>query len=125
MLQLIDVKMTYSTFSKSFEVHTGPRTLIVDHPETTETLRALLAHVNQNVPAAAAEMTDENIDLATITTVMTCQQIIDRINGEVEGNVGSSTIIINERSNQFTAVLYAVVTKYDLDGTAQIVLRRW
>lgn len=30
-----------------------------------------------------------------------------------------------DNENDFTAVLYGVVTKFDLDGSARIVSRKW
>lgn len=120
VLQLIDVKTAYSTFTKSFEIHTGSQTLIVDHPNTCET-RSLLTYVHRNVASAATEMAEEHIDLASITTVMTCQQINDLCSSEAD----ASATALYERKRQFTAVVYGLVTKFDLDGSAPVVVRRW
>lgn len=45
---------------------------------------------------------------------MTVQQIYDRSDGA-----------IRDDSDQFTAVIYGVVTRFDLDGSSRCVSKRW
>lgn len=49
-----------------------------------------------------------------ITTVMTVQQILDRAEGDLKGE-----------EDQFTALCYAVVSRFDLDGCSKIISRKW
>lgn len=113
VLQLIDVRAEYSTYSKAVELASNSRTLIVENPDTPESRS--LKIVARNTPVTSADDGSGTVDLASITTVMTCQQILDRVDGDVIGN-----------EDHFTAVLYAVVTRYDLDGTSsQVYSRRW
>lgn len=114
VLQLIDVRSTYSTYSKLVELSTNSRTLIVENPDSPESHS--LQTFAQNSPVITYNAADESsgIDLASITTVMTCQQILDRTEADIIGS-----------DDHFTAVVYAVVTVYDLDGCSQVSSRRW
>ena len=49
-----------------------------------------------------------------ITTIMTVQQILDRAEGDLKGE-----------EDQFTALCYAVISKFDLDGCSKIISRKW
>lgn len=105
----------YSTYSKMVELSTNSRTLIVEHPDSAEA-RSLKTFA-QNAPMTTynvADDTSETVDLASITTVMTCQQILDRIEADIIGS-----------EDHFTAVIFAVVTVYDLDGCSLVFTRRW
>lgn len=48
--------------------------------------------------------------VSTITDIMTCKRVI---------------IKSNEISRQFTAVLYAIVSKFNIDGLSPMVITKW
>lgn len=114
VLQLIDVRSEYSTYSKMVELSTNSRTLIVEQPDTPESRKLQTFAQNAPVHTYIAADHSETIDLASITTVMTCQQILDRTEAD---NIGSD--------DHFTAVVFAVVSVYDLDGCSLVFSRRW
>lgn len=111
VLQLIDVRSIFSTYSKMVELSTNSRTLIVENPDSvnSRTLKTFALNAPVNTYNESSE-----INLASITTVMTCQQIIDRIDAHIIGS-----------DDYFTAVVYAVVSLYDLDGSNLVFSRRW
>lgn len=112
VLQLVDVRVAYSKFSRSFELSTHGRTLIIENPKTreTESLNAFLSTVSMSdLPSGGVTSICE---VSTITTVMTIKQIADRMESEQSGD-------------EFTAVLYAIIEAFDLDGFGKIFTRRW
>lgn len=114
VLQLIDVRSAYSKFSKSVELSTHGRTLIIENPKTRE-FEALIAYLSTisltDLPSGGNDST-AICDVAAITTVMTIKQIYDRMESEQSGN-------------EFTAVLYAIIETFDLDGFGKVFTRRW
>lgn len=48
--------------------------------------------------------------VSTITDIMTCKRVL---------------IKSNEISKQFTAILYAIVSKFNIDGLSPLVLNKW
>lgn len=114
VLQLIDVRSMYSTYSKMVELSTNSRTLIVEQPDCPESRNLRTFAQNALVTAYNAFDESETVDLSTITNVMTCQQIRDRSEADIFGS-----------EDHFTAVVFAVVTVYDLDGCSLVFSRRW
>lgn len=114
VLQLIDVRAAYSPFSRSVELSTHGRTLIIENPKTREST-ALLQYAS-SIPLAdlpfGGSIGSALIDLSSITTVMTIKQINDRMDSEQSGE-------------EFTAVLYALIETFDLDGFGRLFMRRW
>lgn len=114
ILQLIDVRAAYSNFTKTFELSTHGRTLIIENPKTRESA-ALVKYTSSvataDLPSGCGGSNDR-YDVATIKTVMTIKQICDRMESELD-------------DNEFTAVLYAVIDSFDLDGIGKIFTRKW
>jgi len=48
--------------------------------------------------------------VSTITDIMTCKRVL---------------VKSNETSRQFTAILYAIVSKFNIDGLSPLVLTKW
>jgi len=48
--------------------------------------------------------------VSTITDIMTCKRVL---------------IKSNEINKQFTAILYAIVSKFNIDGLSPLVLNKW
>lgn len=114
VLQLIDVRAAYSRYNSSIELSTHGRTIIIENPKTRETdaLNTYMTSVSMaDLPSCGIESV-ANFDVASITTVMTIKQIHDRIESDQNGE-------------EFTAVLYAVIETFDLDGFGKIFARRW
>lgn len=57
---------------------------------------------------------EPNINISEITNVMTIRQIKDRCDGRLLSD-----------DEQFTAVVYGIITQFDLDGTSKISAIRW
>jgi hypothetical protein len=55
---------------------------------------------------------------SSITNVMTVQQVLDRASAGSADNSGGDDL-------QFTALLYCLLTKYDLDGCSQLTITKW
>ena len=55
---------------------------------------------------------------SSITNVMTVQQVLDRALAGSPDTSGSD-------DSQFTALLYCLLTKYDLDGCSQLTITKW
>ena len=49
---------------------------------------------------------------------MTVQQVLDRASADSLDNSGGD-------DSQFTGLLYALLTHYDLDGYTRLVVRKW
>lgn len=45
---------------------------------------------------------------------MTVRQIYDRIDGN-----------LNDDNDEFTAVLFAMITQFDLDGLSNVISKKW
>jgi len=48
--------------------------------------------------------------VSTITDIMTCKRVL---------------VKSNEIRRQFTAILYAIVSKFNIDGLSPLVLTKW
>ncbi|XP_059608146.1 protein hold'em [Phlebotomus argentipes] len=113
-LMLYDVKSDFSSFHRAVILSFTSRTLITEDVEAPEA-EDLIAYA-ANMPIIEGFSLDTN-DLPApehIRSVMSVQQVLDRAEGQL--NAGNDT--------QFTALIYAVITKLDLDGFSRIVTER-
>lgn len=110
ILHLINVGFKYSDFHKSIVLVALSRTIIVVDPigERATSLR----QYTKNSTLILSDIDTSEPDLSTIQTVMTIQQIIDRLNDPASDSV-------------FYSLTYAIVTQMDLDGCTLISSRRW
>ncbi|ETN61122.1 hypothetical protein AND_007232 [Anopheles darlingi] len=110
VLLIVDVRTEYSDYHRSVGLTIDRKTIIIQDPNIPQVVARLLRHA-KDVPMqtvdVACSLSTGTIDPATINTVMTVQQILDR-----SGGTGSQ---ITEE-DQFTALCYAVITRLDLDG---------
>ncbi|EDX02325.2 protein hold'em [Drosophila yakuba] len=119
VLHLVDVRVSYSNFHRCPVLSHSNCTLICENPEVAgEDCRLLLAFA-ATVPLRSfsgcgqAEL-DNLPAVASIQTQMTVKQIYSRAEGELR----------DPSMHQFTAVLYAMVTKFDLDGLTSHISRK-
>ncbi|XP_043949404.1 protein hold'em [Drosophila biarmipes] len=119
VLHLVDVRVSFSDFHRCPVLSHSNCTLICEYPQAAgEDCRRLLAFA-ANVPlksfdgCAQAEL-DNLPAAASIQSQMTVRQIYTRAEGELQ----------DASSNQFTAVLYGMVTKFDLDGLSSHINRK-
>lgn len=110
ILHLINVNFKYSDFHKSIVLGTQSRTMIIVDPEGERS--ASLLHYAKNSLTRLMDFDTSEPELSTIKTVMTIQQIIDRIEDDSNETV-------------FYSLTYALITQMDIDGCTKIFSRRW
>uniref|UniRef100_A0A1B0D4X2 MEIOB-like N-terminal domain-containing protein n=1 Tax=Phlebotomus papatasi TaxID=29031 RepID=A0A1B0D4X2_PHLPP len=112
-LILYDIKSDYSSFYRAVTLNFTSRTLITENIQVSEA-KELIAYAATVPPLEKFSFESTDLPIPEeIRTVMTVQQILDRAEGH---------LISNEE--QFTALVYAVITKFDLDGFGRIVTER-
>nr|XP_029724635.1 protein hold'em-like [Aedes albopictus] len=115
VLLIMDVRIEYNQYHKSICLGMSGKTIITEDPAVEEADQLLL-HV-MRVPLSESDVAqslfDGSVDPVNITTIMTVQQILDRAEGDLKGE-----------EDQFTALCYAVISKFDLDGCSKIISRK-
>lgn len=117
VLHIIDVKIGYSSFYKAIYLMTTPKTVIIDDPQhlATRDLQQLGSVSAFGMTASVAEFGGNLPRPEDINTVMTCQRVLDRM--ETTDGAGDE--------DQFTAVIYAVLTKFNIDEDKQTIKTKW
>lgn len=110
VLHLINVSFKYSDFHKSIALSTLSRTVIVVDPKGERS--ASLKDYAQNSTLILSDFDTSEPDLSTIKTVMTIQDIIDRLDDATSEPV-------------FYSLTYALITQLDIDGWTFFSSRRW
>lgn len=111
VLHMMDVKVGYSLFYKSIYLITTSKTVIAESP-AHRMAQELLDYGLQMNPFQSTVDGGGNslVPLATeITEVMTCQRLLDRMSSK-EGTGDE---------DQFTGVIYAVLTRFNIDEEHQ------
>ncbi|XP_021707220.1 protein hold'em [Aedes aegypti] len=116
VLLIMDVRIEYNQYHKSVCLGMSGKTIITEDPAVEEADQLLL-HV-MKAPLSESDFAQSlsaagTVDPMNITTVMTVQQILDRAEGDLKGE-----------EDQFTALCYAVVSRFDLDGCSKIISRK-
>ncbi|XP_058116121.1 meiosis-specific with OB domain-containing protein [Anopheles ziemanni] len=115
VLLIADVRIDFNEYYKTVGLTMDRKTIITQDPNVPQ-LQSLLRHA-KNIPMQDVDivcsLSSGTVDPATISTVMTVQQILDRTEGDLVSEV-----------DQFTALCYAVITRLDLDGSSRIVSQR-
>ncbi|KXJ84433.1 hypothetical protein RP20_CCG008952 [Aedes albopictus] len=112
VLLIMDVRIEYNQYHKSICLGMSGKTIITEDPAVEEADQLLL-HV-MRVPLSESDVAQSLFDgTVNITTIMTVQQILDRAEGDLKGE-----------EDQFTALCYAVISKFDLDGCSKIISRK-
>ncbi|XP_050336423.1 protein hold'em [Bactrocera neohumeralis] len=115
VLHLIEVKLAFSEFYKSTTLTFSGRTLVYENPIGAEVdaLMQFAATTTAKPWDSLAYTMNTQVDAAEIKTQMTVKQLYARAEGELKDD-----------KEQFTAVVYAMLTHFDFDGTGQVISRR-
>ncbi|XP_011190881.2 protein hold'em [Zeugodacus cucurbitae] len=115
VLHLIEVKLNYSEFYKSTTLAFTGRTLAYENPIGAEVdaLMQFAATLATKPWDTLAYTMNNQVDAAEIKTQMTVKQLYARAEGQLKAD-----------TEQFTAVLYAMLTHFDFDGIGQVISRR-
>ncbi|XP_054735170.1 protein hold'em [Anastrepha obliqua] len=115
VLHLIEVKLGYSEFYKSTTLSFTGRTLAYENPigEEVDALMKFAETASSKSWDSLAFTINNMPDGNQITTQMTVKQVYARAEGHLKDD-----------TEQFTAVLYAMLTHFDFDGTGQVLSRR-
>ncbi|EDV47513.2 protein hold'em [Drosophila erecta] len=119
VLHLIDVRVSYSNFHRCVVLSHTNCTLICENPQAAgEDCRLLLAFADTVPLTSFSGCPQSELDnlpaVASIQAQMTVRQIYSRAEGELQ----------DPSIQQFTAVLYGMVTKFDLDGLTSHINRK-
>nr|XP_014093373.2 protein hold'em isoform X1 [Bactrocera oleae] len=114
-LHLIEVKLAYSEFYKSTTLTFSGRTLAYENPIGLEVdaLMKFASTLTTKPWDSLAYTMNNQVDAAEIKTQMTVKQLYARAEGELKDD-----------KEQFTVVLYAMLTHFDFDGIGQVISRR-
>ncbi|KAL1392806.1 hypothetical protein pipiens_012209 [Culex pipiens pipiens] len=114
VLLMMDVRIEYNEYFKSICLGMSSKTIITEDPACEQADRLLVSvmRVPLQDSDVAFSATTSAINTSVITTVMSVQQIWDRAEGDLKSD-----------EDQFTALCYAVVTKFDLDGCSRLIGR--
>uniref|UniRef100_A0AAG5DUE5 MEIOB-like N-terminal domain-containing protein n=1 Tax=Anopheles atroparvus TaxID=41427 RepID=A0AAG5DUE5_ANOAO len=115
VLLIVDVRIEFSEYYKTTGLAVDRKTIITQDPNLPQ-VDSLLRHA-KNIPMQDVDivcsLSSGTVDPATINTIMTVQQILDRTDGD----------LVTE-DDQFTALCYAVITRLDLDGPSRTASQR-
>lgn len=124
ILHILNARTEYSDFYRTTTIGVHGRTLIIEDPmseDSNELSRFALTVPLNNIDINAATSqsasgfgNEPNINISEITNVMTVRQLLDRIDGKLFSD-----------TDQFTAVVYGIITQFDLDGCTKITAIRW
>ncbi|XP_055529864.1 protein hold'em [Wyeomyia smithii] len=115
VLLIMDVRVEFDQYYKTICLGMSGRTIITEDPAIEEADRLLIHAMKTSTLGSELlySTLSTNIDPSTITSVMTVQQIVDRAEGDLK-----------TEEEQFTALCYAVITRFDLDGCSKITSRK-
>ncbi|KAK7593096.1 hypothetical protein V9T40_007848 [Parthenolecanium corni] len=110
VLFLADVRVEWSDFRKAITLATTGKTVITENPSTTkaESLRNFLTAQPLQGTGKLDQIINKYTDLSVINSVMSCEKIISK------GRSGTN-------SNEFTAVVYALLNFFDIDGPESFI----
>ncbi|XP_055628761.1 protein hold'em [Toxorhynchites rutilus septentrionalis] len=115
VLLITDVRIEYNQYYKAICLGMNSKTIVTEDPAIEEGDH-LLVHAMKATGQDSdmtSSLTSNAIDPNTINSVMTIQQILDRAEGDLKDD-----------QEQFAALCYAVITKFDLDGYSRITSRK-
>ncbi|KAI9580360.1 protein hold'em [Glossina fuscipes] len=116
ILHLIDFKVSYSDFYKSCTLSLASRSLIYENPygQETQALTQFVSTISKTDFETFNQIKVETLPKPEdVCTIMTVRQIYDRIQGS-----------LLDDKQQFTAVLYAMITKFNLDLPNFVISKR-
>lgn len=108
ILHLVDVQVSYKEFKRCVALDTQSRTIITENPSNSSKATALLEYVSKlDKLNPLPSTTNCNIQLDQITEVMSVQKVLNICAKET-----------NDDGDDFTAIVYAVITKLQMDPFA-------
>ncbi|XP_037939155.1 protein hold'em [Teleopsis dalmanni] len=116
ILHLVDIKVSYSNFYKNTTLNITSCSLIYENPQGTEAdqLQKFALTAPANHFDLFAQIDNRNLpDPNNIINQMTVKQIYARTEGDLA-----------DKTDEFTAVLYAMVTRFDIDGQSIIISKK-
>ncbi|XP_053688808.1 meiosis-specific with OB domain-containing protein [Sabethes cyaneus] len=115
ILMIMDVRVEFDQFHKVICLGMSGRTIITEDPAIEEADKLLIYVMKTSTQDSelAYSALSSTVDPSTITSVMTVQQIVDRAEGDLK-----------TEEDQFTALCYALITKFDLDGCSRVTSRK-
>ncbi|VVC34548.1 Nucleic acid-binding, OB-fold [Cinara cedri] len=108
VLSISDLYLKWDIFKKNMTAAISNRTIITEDPSTNEA-NDLKNYAITHLIGLSDKFTINIPDLSTITEIMTCKRIL---------------INSNERNVQFSTVLYAIVSKFNIDGSSPLFLNK-
>lgn len=116
VLHVVDVKIGFSSYYKSIFLLTTTKTLIMDNPSGpgTRYLLDMGLHLEPFDSTAGNHFGNSLPSAEDISEVMSCQRVVDRLSS----NEGRGD------EDQFSAVVYGIVSRFDLDQ-ARVTKRKW
>ncbi|XP_051169181.1 protein hold'em-like [Leptopilina boulardi] len=108
VLFLADIRIGYDNFKKRINMSIAKKTLITENPSIQQAIDLRLAVSNKPEFTHTDPYSIPN--LKCITSVMTVQQITEKLNTQ------SSTLIESSERIQFFVILYATLTEINLDS---------
>lgn len=117
VLHMIEVKVGYSTFYKSIFLMSSSKTVVMESPAHQVTHDLLDFGLQMNPFESTANGGGNSVvpSADQITEVMTCQRLLDRMSSK-EGTGDE---------DQFTAVVYAILTKFNIDDERTGIRKKW
>ncbi|XP_029343746.1 meiosis-specific with OB domain-containing protein [Acyrthosiphon pisum] len=109
ILSFSNLYLEWNVFKKSMTAVVSNKTIITEDPITNEA-NDLKNYANTHLTGLSTKLNINIPNLSTITDIMTCKRVL---------------VKSNEISRQFTAVLYAIVSKFNIDGLSPLVLTKW
>uniref|UniRef100_A0A8D9F6J0 Meiosis-specific with OB domain-containing protein n=1 Tax=Cacopsylla melanoneura TaxID=428564 RepID=A0A8D9F6J0_9HEMI len=112
VLFIADVNLSYNEYRKAWTLSSGPKTVFTPNPETSS--GRVLREFAKGAPLDAKSVMQTLVntcDVSQINTILSCKSILDKIN--------SLSCV-----DHFSAIVYAVVTEYDLDGPNKLVITK-
>uniref|UniRef100_A0A336LTA1 CSON015497 protein n=1 Tax=Culicoides sonorensis TaxID=179676 RepID=A0A336LTA1_CULSO len=115
ILFITDVRVGFSEYFQTITLTETVKTLFIVNPIGKEAEELAMYVMSTPLKDIEVSLSDDMIDVNRINDVMTVQQILEKSEGNVTRTEG----------DQFTALCYGVLTKFDLDGVYPCVRRRW
>ncbi|XP_065172550.1 meiosis-specific with OB domain-containing protein-like [Atheta coriaria] len=120
ILFITDCKVQYDTFSNSAIGTPSMKTIITENPEGKEgnILKNYAMNAHLHISAVMDQLLGVMPEPAFIKTIMIIREI------QLKLNQISNTKSVRVEENQFAVILYAYVTKLDIDGLSRIFSTR-
>ncbi|XP_060856651.1 protein hold'em-like [Metopolophium dirhodum] len=109
ILSFSNLFLKWNVFKRSMTAVVSNKTIITEDSITNEA-NDLKNYANTHLTGLSTKLNINIPDLSTITDIMTCKRVL---------------VKSNEIRRQLTAILYAIVSKFNIDGLSPLVLTKW